>query len=152
MSFKGFQSKLWWGISVWNSSSWSCSLPQTPHSGPQWIGSSSPQLSLKKQHDNQQPQTFSWRQRFYFNFMLLHLIVPFLMNEETLKFIPGNPDKLTLLFVFILSNCTRSMILSISSGEGDKSRRVESFSISLPVFWGTRTNINMIIISIKKLN
>lgn len=70
------------------------------------------------------------------------------MKEETLKFIQTHPDRLTLIFVFILSNCTKSMIPSISSGEEDKPRKEESFSISPLVFCGNTSqtltrNINI---------
>lgn len=82
---------------------------------------------------------FYLKTKTWLSFQTLDLTVPFLMKEETLKFIPTNPDRLTLLFVFILSNCTRSMILSISSGEGDKPRKEESFSISPPAFCGNTT-------------
>lgn len=75
-------------------------------------------------------------QNFQKSFQNLGFTVPFLMKKETLKFIQASSDLLTLLFVFILSNCTRSMIISISSGVGDKPRKVESFSISPLVFCG----------------
>lgn len=59
VSVQGYQSKLSWEISVWNSSSCSRSLPQTLPSGPQWNGLSSHQPSLRKHHNHQQPQLLS---------------------------------------------------------------------------------------------